>query len=232
MAVVKTLNAKEARKTMEQKREDSRRKILDAAMDLFYTKGYSKTTTRDIIRKTGILNGSLYNRFKSKEDILLSVVEDYIKDALKEAGEILETEKNPIISALLPATLELYAASRSVKLADLLYETHKTWRAAEMYARLDTEWMSKNLNKYGIDVLDSPNYDIKLLSLIGAVGNMVGYYARGGKEGYRTMLGLLVNFMSATMGFPVVNVDTVVNRLTEIVESGNIYLCGYRIKDL
>ena len=56
-----------APKTMEERREESRRKIMEAAMDLFYYQGYKETTTRDIVKRAGILNGSLYNRFKSKE---------------------------------------------------------------------------------------------------------------------------------------------------------------------
>ena len=52
------------------KREEARKQIMTAALKLFYTKGYENTTTRDIVKETGILNGSLYNRFKSKDDIL------------------------------------------------------------------------------------------------------------------------------------------------------------------
>ena len=57
----------------EKRRAESRKKILDAAIELFFTKGYESTTTRDIIMKAGILNGSLYNRFKSKDEILYTV---------------------------------------------------------------------------------------------------------------------------------------------------------------
>lgn len=36
-------------------------------MELFYVQGYDKTTTRQIIQKAGILNGSLYHSFTNKE---------------------------------------------------------------------------------------------------------------------------------------------------------------------
>ena len=67
----------------EKRREESRKIILDAAIELFFTKGYENTTTRDIIMKAGILNGSLYNRFKSKDEILYTIFEESVKDALR-----------------------------------------------------------------------------------------------------------------------------------------------------
>ena len=82
--------------TAEKRREDARRTILDAAVELFFTKGYEKTTTRDIILKAGILNGSLYNRFKNKEQILYSIVEEALTDSLDQLSELLEKEGNPL----------------------------------------------------------------------------------------------------------------------------------------
>ena len=105
----------------EKRREESRRIILDSAMDLFFTKGYEKTTTRDIIMKAGILNGSLYNRFRNKEDILYSIVEEALRDALGQLTELLEKEKNPIVLMNLPMAVEVYISSRNRNVAELIY---------------------------------------------------------------------------------------------------------------
>lgn len=45
--------------------------VLEAAAALFATKGYAATSIRDIARQVGILSGSLYYHFASKEEILL-----------------------------------------------------------------------------------------------------------------------------------------------------------------
>jgi len=49
-------------------------RILAAAVDLFYEKGYERTTVRDIADKAGILSGSLFHHFKSKQDILYTAM--------------------------------------------------------------------------------------------------------------------------------------------------------------
>lgn len=47
--------------------------ILDAAAHLFCTQGYQGTTIRDIARAVGMLPGSLYCHFATKEDLLAAV---------------------------------------------------------------------------------------------------------------------------------------------------------------
>lgn len=53
-----------------------RQEIFSIATKLFYEKGYTQTSTKDIADAAGILKGSLYAHVDSKEDILLAVVED------------------------------------------------------------------------------------------------------------------------------------------------------------
>ena len=47
--------------------------ILDAAARLFCTQGYQGTTMRDIAQAVGILPGSLYCHFATKDDLLAAV---------------------------------------------------------------------------------------------------------------------------------------------------------------
>src|SRR5580692_7559473 len=49
--------------------------ILDEAARLFAQTGYHDTSIRDIVRATGMLPGSLYCHFASKEDLLVAVYE-------------------------------------------------------------------------------------------------------------------------------------------------------------
>ena len=53
--------------------------ILDAAADLFSEKGYDRTSMRDIARKAGLLPGSVYHHFQSKEDLYVSVQQEGLK---------------------------------------------------------------------------------------------------------------------------------------------------------
>lgn len=53
--------------------ESRREALLDAAAAMFAAKGYDGTSIRDIAGAVGMLPGSLYYHFKSKEDLLIAV---------------------------------------------------------------------------------------------------------------------------------------------------------------
>lgn len=59
--------------------EDSPRgRILSAAAHLFRTKGFERTTVRDLAQAVGIQSGSIFHHFRTKEDILKEVMIDVI----------------------------------------------------------------------------------------------------------------------------------------------------------
>lgn len=58
----------------------TRQRILETARQLFATKGYEASTTRDIADAAGIANGTLFNYFASKESILASLVAEATAD--------------------------------------------------------------------------------------------------------------------------------------------------------
>ncbi|HEY5283256.1 MAG TPA: TetR/AcrR family transcriptional regulator [Polyangia bacterium] len=53
-----------------------RERILAAAARLFRERGYQATTVRDIAREVGILSGSLFHHFVSKEQMLVELVRE------------------------------------------------------------------------------------------------------------------------------------------------------------
>jgi AcrR family transcriptional regulator len=54
------------------KAEETRRRIYDAALQLFREKGFEQTTMRDIARQAGVALGGAYYYFASKEAIVLA----------------------------------------------------------------------------------------------------------------------------------------------------------------
>ncbi len=50
------------------------RQILEAAVTVFAEKGYHRATIRDIARTAGIADGTIYNYFKNKQDVMMNVV--------------------------------------------------------------------------------------------------------------------------------------------------------------
>lgn len=56
-----------------------RGKLLSAAARLFREQGFERTTVRDIAAAVGILSGSLFHHFSSKEEILKAVMIEVIR---------------------------------------------------------------------------------------------------------------------------------------------------------
>jgi AcrR family transcriptional regulator len=69
-------------------RGGTRERIQAVALELFAEQGYEKTSLREIAERLGVTKAALYYHFKSKEDIVGSLVEDYFGqiDALIEWG--------------------------------------------------------------------------------------------------------------------------------------------------
>jgi AcrR family transcriptional regulator len=69
--------------------EDTRRKIYEAAMELFREKGFEETTMRHIAAKAGVALGGAYYYFSSKDAIVLAFYR-----------EMQETSNEPVLGAL------------------------------------------------------------------------------------------------------------------------------------
>ncbi len=65
-------------------KQDTRMKIVEAARELFHVQGFHATSMADILKKSGVNSGSLYYFFKSKDDLLLAVLDLYV-DLLRPA---------------------------------------------------------------------------------------------------------------------------------------------------
>jgi AcrR family transcriptional regulator len=64
----------------EDRSHDTRSRLRQLALKLFAEQGYEKTSLREIAEQLGVTKAALYYYFKSKEDIVRSLVEDYVAD--------------------------------------------------------------------------------------------------------------------------------------------------------
>jgi AcrR family transcriptional regulator len=63
-------------KITDTRREERRRQILDAAVRCFSRDGFHATTTADIVRESGVSQGTLYLYFATKDDIVVALADD------------------------------------------------------------------------------------------------------------------------------------------------------------
>ncbi|MBW1941506.1 MAG: TetR family transcriptional regulator [Deltaproteobacteria bacterium] len=73
-------------------------KILESAIDLFYKAGFVKASIRDISQKVGIAKSSVYEHFKSKDDILYQIIIDLNTFVVRELKQAAGMHDSPLES--------------------------------------------------------------------------------------------------------------------------------------
>src|SRR5215475_8630248 len=64
-------------------KEKTKEQILSAALQLFREKGIEGTTTKEISKKAGIAEGTLFNYFETKEDLALYFFEESLTEMIE-----------------------------------------------------------------------------------------------------------------------------------------------------
>jgi len=72
--------------------ETRQAQIKEAVLDIISTEGLAKLSTKNLASKVGVSEGAIYRHFKSKKDILLSIVEDVHINLVVNQTEIANSE--------------------------------------------------------------------------------------------------------------------------------------------
>jgi AcrR family transcriptional regulator len=73
-----------------------RDELLELAATMFAERGLRATTVRDIADSAGILSGSLYHHFASKEEMVDEVLRGFLDWLFERYQHIVDTEPNPL----------------------------------------------------------------------------------------------------------------------------------------
>src|SRR3954451_8855374 len=63
---------------------EKRDAILRAAIDVFAARGFFNAQVADVAREAGVAAGTVYLYFKSKDDLLVSIFDRTMREAIKE----------------------------------------------------------------------------------------------------------------------------------------------------
>lgn len=91
--------------------ESKRREILRTAAHVFFEKGFSRGTTRDIAKIVGLTQPALYYYVGSKEDLLTEIALNVDHDFTRLVSEAIETNPDPVerLSAVIRAFIRAMA---------------------------------------------------------------------------------------------------------------------------
>jgi len=89
---------------------DTRDRILDAAAHVMRTRGFARTTTREIARAAGYSEATLYKHFQDKTDLFLAVLKERLPSLGSTLGALSAALDADTSSPVGPATRESLAS--------------------------------------------------------------------------------------------------------------------------
>ena len=125
--------------------EERRKELIDTAARLFAERGYESVSVRDILAEVNGAPGMFYYYFKSKQDIYLATMEDYISEKLDRKCALMEDaampfeERRTMLSEMIAQDIHGYAerfsasgdetiSDRSYRMYDLVQMVSKLIR--------------------------------------------------------------------------------------------------------
>lgn len=91
---------------------ERRQALIEIAAELFAERGFRSTTVREIGDAAGVLSGSLYHHFDSKETIIEEILSSYLDNLMATYTDIIDRRSDPV------TTLRELIASAFVSLED------------------------------------------------------------------------------------------------------------------
>ena len=208
--------------------EELRRHVLEVSVELFIEQGYDKTTTKQIAETAGILNGSLFNLFKTKEDIFSAAITEAIWRAVNGTHRFLP-EASMLMRLGYPILLPIYVASKSKPLAELMSRAGKSWQTASRITDVMVKWIEEN-DTDGLFDTHAQGFRLKLIACLGAQAILVDKYANdpGDMDAVSTML-LAAEFLTGMFDVPTTDLRGKVEELYGIMSSGDLVIYGIRL---
>lgn len=97
----------------------TRRRILDAAIDVFSRRGYHQAAVDEIVRASGTSKGAVYFHFPSKEAIFFAVVNEFATLLERRVDEAIAGRRGAVHRVTAAVEVALQTLSRHRKLAKI-----------------------------------------------------------------------------------------------------------------
>jgi AcrR family transcriptional regulator len=97
-------------KVSEQYRDARREQILRAARRAFQRNGFHATSMQDLFAETKLSSGAVYRYFRSKDDMVLAIAQDSIRDVITMMSSVARERNGSSIGEALAAAVTLVQA--------------------------------------------------------------------------------------------------------------------------
>ena len=153
---------------------ETKRKILTVCVRLFLEQGYKETSITQITENAGVTRGSFQNLFRTKDAVLLELVETMFSGQFSAAKSITGQQLPPVYAYAVETAIQLTLTELNERLREIYLEAYSLPDTAE-YIHLHTTAELKQIFGGSFPgYSDSDFYEME----IGTAGLMRGYMAR------------------------------------------------------
>ncbi|MGA0602685.1 TetR/AcrR family transcriptional regulator [Caulobacter sp. KR2-114] len=156
----------------------TRRRVLDAASDLFNEIGFEDATVRAIANRAGVSVGSVFTTFTSKADILNQVMQDRLEQLYEETGRVIPLMRGStadrcrslfaVLYAFETRRVKLFLAHIAVAYRWDMEPTARPFGANQVFRDLMGQWLAEGIGRGDV----RPDADIGAI-----VDLLLGLYA-------------------------------------------------------
>ena len=75
-------------------RDDTREKLFEAAARMFEEQGIGSASIEAIAAAAGFTRGAFYSNFKSKDELIIAMMEDHVEQSIARTHELLAKHRN------------------------------------------------------------------------------------------------------------------------------------------
>ncbi len=156
----------DVREPKQERSIEKKNRIVRAGFELFSQVGYYNTNTAEIAKRASVSTGIVYGYFKDKRDILLDVLEIYVKEAFAPIMNTVENLSSPvdfkkIVSNTLDAAIDIHKKYANIHEA-LHSLSHSDEAVNNKFIALEDEitlTISKKLSDLGVQ---TPNLNERI----------------------------------------------------------------------
>lgn len=153
---------------------ETKKKILTVCVRLFLEQGYKETSITQITENAGVTRGSFQNLFRTKDAVLLELVETMFSGQFSAAKSITGQQLPPVYAYAVETAIQLTLTELNERLREIYLEAYTLPDTAEYIHLHTTAELKQIFGESFPDYADSDFYEME----IGTAGLMRGYMAR------------------------------------------------------
>ncbi len=154
--------------------KDSKRRILSACVKFFIENGYKNTKMADIIREADVSASTFQNIFRTKDGVLMELVEFMFENQFDMANQMVAKLPSPAYLYAMETSIQLVLAEINENMRDVYVEAYTFPQTADYIHEHTSSVLYKIFGSYMPEYSESDFYELE----IGSSGIMRAYMAR------------------------------------------------------